>query len=184
MAFVITGSPGVGKHTIAQKVADRRNLEVLDLSQVAAKPGLAEKKGEALDVDAEKLRNALRGAVSKNTLVVGHLAPYVISRRQAEMVVVLRRSPYKLDCVYKKRGYSKPKRTENQGSEILGIVAHDAMDRFGREKIIQVDTSNRSVTETVRIVSGAITGGAQSDEVDWLEAVNSRGDMRRFFPTD
>jgi len=184
MAFVITGSPGVGKHTVARKVADQRGLEILDLSRVAAGSAAAEEAGGTLDVDAGKLRDILRGRISKDTLVVGHLAPYVIGRRQAELAVVLRKSPYKLDRVYRRRGYSESKRTENQGGEILGIIAYDAAARFGREKVVQVDTSNRSVMETVRVVGSAIAGGARSEEVDWLEAVNSRGDMGRFFPTD
>ena len=43
MAFVITGNPGVGKHTIAQKIADQENLVILDLNKIAIKSNIAEK---------------------------------------------------------------------------------------------------------------------------------------------
>ncbi len=184
MAFVITGNPGVGKHTIARRVADQRGLKTLDLNQIAVRSGIAERAGETLDVDVEILRNVLGGEVSENALVVGHLAPYVVDRSQVELAVILRKNPYKLDHTYKRRGYSESKIIQNQGSEILGIIAHDATARFGQEKTVQIDTSDRPVGETVRMVGDAMEGNPRQDAVDWLGMVSCRGDMGRFFPTD
>ncbi len=184
MAVVITGNPGVGKHTIARKIADRRSLETVDLGRIAVRSGVVENAGGALEVDTEKLESMLRGRVSKNTLVVGHLAPYVVGKSQVELAVILRRDPYKLDCTYKRRGYSRSKTVQNQGSEILGIIAHDAIAAFGQEKAVQIDASNRSVGETVKMICDAMDGSPHWDAVDWLGMVSSRGDMGRFFPTD
>ena len=48
-------------------------------------------------------------------------------------MIILRKNPYKLEKVYEARRYSKEKIKENLGSEILGIIAHDAISEFGTE---------------------------------------------------
>ena len=55
MSIVITGNPGVGKHTITQKVADRLKLPVLDINATAKDSGLFEENEGTNDVDVEKL---------------------------------------------------------------------------------------------------------------------------------
>ena len=42
--------------------------------------------------------------------------------------------------MYKERNYSEIKIKENTGSEILGIIAHDAIEKF-EEKAFQIDVS-------------------------------------------
>lgn len=185
MAFVITGSPGVGKHEVARRLAAALDLETVDLSRAAAGPGVAERSADgALDVDVGRLADAVRGSVSGRSLVVGHLAPHVLARSQVGAAVVLRRSPYRLDGTYRERGYPEPKRMENLGSEILGVVAYDAVGRFGADRVTQIDTTDRSAGEAAGIARDALRGaGVPGDRVDWLGLVGSRGDMDRFFPT-
>ncbi len=182
MAIVITGCPGVGKHTVAKEVGEMRGMDVLDINQVATVSGMAEEVDGEIEVDVERLGDYMAD-IAKDVLVVGHLAPHVMSREQVETAVVLRKNPYKLDHIYRARGYPEAKRIENQGSEILGVVMYDSITKFGREKTIQVDTSSRSVRETAGIVNEVISGKVPDDRIDWLEMVSSAGDIGRFFPT-
>ena len=69
-----------------------------------------------MDVDIKKLKQTLKN-FSKKSIIVGHLAPYVISKTKTKMIIVLRKSPYKLLSIYKKRKYSKEKISENLGSK-------------------------------------------------------------------
>lgn len=119
---------------------------------------------------------------SKNSILVGHLAPYVISPKNVEMTVVLRKSPYKLQSIYKKRKYTKKKSLENIGSEILGIIYHDAVQEFGRKNTLQIDTSGKSISATVKKVESIFNGSKVEDNVDWLQLVLKKGDMQKFFP--
>ncbi|HLC09593.1 MAG TPA: AAA family ATPase, partial [Nitrosopumilaceae archaeon] len=82
MSKVITGSPGVGKHTISNRLAKRLNLKLIDINKVAIESGIFEQKNESFDVDVKKLKKMLVKKITKNSLVVGHLAPYVISQKQ------------------------------------------------------------------------------------------------------
>ncbi len=184
MAIVLTGNPGVGKHTLSEKIAKSQNLTILDLNETAIQNKIVEPSKETLDVDVKKLQNIIKEKISKDTLVVGHLAPYVLAKRQAETVIVLRKNPYKLDSIYRKRKYSKQKRIENQASEILGIIAHDSIKKFGYKKIIQIDTSKRSIRETVNVINNALSGHRVEDVIDWLALVYAKQDTERFFPTN
>ena len=106
MSIVITGNPGVGKHTIAEKIAQRLELSIIDINKIARDSGLFEENEDVNDVDTEKLKKILAQRISKNSLIVGHLAPYVLEKNQVKIMIVLRRSPYELIRVYKNRKYS------------------------------------------------------------------------------
>ena len=40
MAIIITGNPGVGKHTVAKSVAKILNYKILDINKIAIESGL------------------------------------------------------------------------------------------------------------------------------------------------
>lgn len=183
MSKVITGSPGVGKHTISNRLAKRLNLKLIDINKVAIESGIFEQKNESLDVDVKKLKKMLAKKITKNSLVVGHLAPYVISQKQVDTVVVLRKNPYKLASIYKKRKYSYGKSIQNLGSEILGVSLYDAISAFGSDKTFQIDTTNKSVSTVVKKIESFFANGIlEEDEVDWLGLISERNDLKRFFP--
>ena len=179
--IVITGNPGVGKHTVAKKLCSNLGLDLIDLNEVAIKNRIYEKKGTTLDVDVGKLEKIVKKIAKKKSLVVGHLAPYVLSKKQVGVAIVLRRSPYKLTSVYKKRKYSKKKANENLGSEILGVTAYDAITKFGANKVFQVDTTSHTVTNTINKIKSILKKKGSGDNVDWLHLVTKNKDLAKFF---
>ncbi|MDH3313982.1 MAG: AAA family ATPase [Nitrosopumilus sp.] len=180
MSIVITGNPGVGKHTIAEKIAKRLELSIIDINKIARDSGLFEENEGVKDVDTEKLKKILAQKISENNLIVGHLAPYVLEKNQVKIMIVLRRSPYDLIAVYKNRKYSEEKIKENTGSEILGIIAHDAISRF-EEKIVQMDITGKTIQEGEEKVIGLISSNEGNEKVDWLDVVIKNNDLRKFF---
>jgi adenylate kinase len=178
---IITGNPGTGKHTLARIVAKKLGLELIDINKVAIDKKIFEKRNETVDVDARKLKKILDKKTSK-ALLVGHLAPYVVSRNKVEIAIVLRRSPYELEGVYTKRKYNNAKLIENLGSEILGITYYDTIKKIGRNKTFQLDVTNKSIaTITKKIESLFLKDKIKGDKVDWLALVLKKGDLQRFF---
>lgn len=179
---MITGNPGTGKHTVSSRLAEDLGYTILDLNQIAIKHGIFEKKDSTRDVDTKKLARLVKKLITKNTIIVGHLAPYVVERSQIKLAVILRKNPYKLITIYKKRNYSKKKQTENAASEILGIIVHDSIKKFGLSKSRQIDNSNLTITQTVNKVKLALKKKSKSDHVDWLGMVAKKNDFAKFFP--
>ena len=181
MSYVITGNPGVGKHTIAKEISEKLHLPIIDINIIAQDFGLFEISEDTNDVDVTKLEKIIREKIPYPVLFVGHLAPYVLSSDKIKKVIVLRKNPYNLIPIYKKRGYSKEKIKDNLGSEVLGIILHDAIAQFGSEKTLQIDVSLQSIQETIKKVIDAIKGETKSDEVDWLTTITEKNDLKEFF---
>lgn len=168
---VITGGPGVGKHTAARELARAAGAPLVDLNRAAAECGAV--RGGEVDTGV-LLESAAR--IPQDAVVVGHLAPYAVP--PGCRAAVLRRDPYELLEVYRRRGYGAAKAAQNCAAEILGVTAHDARRWFGPERTIQIDTTRRSPREAARMAAEAVPPG---DEVDWLGMVAGRGGLSSFF---
>ena len=191
MSIVITGSPGVGKHTIAKEIERTWKIsELIDINKIAIDAGLVEQGQDAFDVDVNKLKKHLEPIVSdiprlhsmgRTGVVVGHLAPYVMDGEYGNPCIVLRKNPYKLLDIYKKRGYTEKKMKDNLGSEILGIITNDAINNFGREKTFQVDTSDHTPKELAVRIYDIYCGKDNGDNIDWLQLIQEKNDLKKFF---
>ena len=191
MSIVITGSPGVGKHTIAKEIERTWKIsELIDINKTAIDAGLVEQGKDALDVDVNKLKKYLEPIVSdiprlhsmgSTGLVVGHLASYVIDVKHAHPCIVLRKNPYKLLDIYKKRGYTENKMKDNLGSEILGIITNDTITNFGQDKTFQIDVSESTPKAVVSRIDNIINRNDAGDNIDWLPLIQEKNDFKTFF---
>jgi adenylate kinase len=187
--LVITGNPGVGKHTSAKIIAEMINAEIIDINQVAIDNNATGKRTDlGLDVDVKRLVRLLEKMLKtkkRDLVIVGHLAPYVLKPAGISLVAVLRRSPYELEKTLKKRGYSVDKVRENVASEILGTSLYDSLKTFGKRKVAEFDTTGKSPEETADEILTTLQKNTKSKPkllgIDWLILVSEKGDMRRFF---
>jgi len=180
MSIVITGNPGVGKHTITKKISQKMNFPIIDINIIAKNSDIIEKNGDTNDVDTQELTNILREMKLDEKIIVGHLAPYVLEKNQVKLIIILRRNPYHLESVYKERNYSEIKIKENIGSEILGVITHDTIEKF-EEKAFQIDVSEKNIEEVVEKVLEIIFKKGNNEEVDWLNLVTKNNDLEKFF---
>lgn len=188
LRFVITGNPGVGKHTTAKIIAEKINADIIDINDVAIDNNATGKKTDlGLDVDVKRLVRLLEKQLKaeRDLVIVGHLAPYVLKPVGISLVAVLRRSPYELEKTLKKRGYSADKVRENVASEILGTSLYDSLKTFGKRKVAEFDTTGKTPKETADEILAALQKKSKSKSkligIDWLNLVSEKGDMRRFF---
>ena len=91
IVLVLTGNPGVGKHTVSKKLAEILDYEIVDVNKEAVKVGM-QKQSDSIDVDVEKTQKMLKDKISDKSLIVGHLAPFVVSKDLVSKVLFLERT--------------------------------------------------------------------------------------------
>ena len=181
--LVITGNPGVGKHTTAFELKKILDLVLIDINDLAVQHH-AFLQTPNLEIDSRKIAAIIESKLgeSQRTVIVGHLAPYVLKKEWIDLTIVLRRSPYAILSTLESRNYSAEKIRENVASEILGVILYDSVQCFGKEKIAELDTTQTTSTEICEKIISLIKDntGRKIGVVDWLSLVNERGDVGRF----
>ena len=182
MNLIITGNPGVGKHTTANLLKKQFvSYQILDISEFAIERNLGEKINDGIEIDTIKLKDEIQKMITDNSLIVGHLAPYVFEESKIDLVIVLRKNPYDLLEIYKQREYQDSKIKENAGSEVLGIIANDSIKSFGKEKTFEIDATGKMPEKIVEEITQIIKNKKGKTAVDWLTLVEEKNDMSRFF---
>jgi adenylate kinase len=180
----ITGNPGVGKHTVTDLLSKKiKNSKIIDINKIIISNQAFNL--ETFEADLKKTRSFLLKELindNDNVIIVGHLLPYIIKRNELDFIAILRRSPYSLIEIYKKRKYSNKKIHENIISEILGICFYDNLKVFGKKKISEIDTTFDDPEESVKkiIYNYDYKSKRQIGVVDWLDLIYKNGDAEKF----
>lgn len=192
MKVVITGTPGVGKHTIAESLSTiMGKIPILDINGIILSENLltttSENDDNNKEVDIQKSYEFLTLLLSKdkfqNSIIVGHLAPYVINSQIVDLVVILRRSPYELKKIYQKRCYSDSKTRANINAEILGILSYDASKNFDFSKLSELENSSNLLPSSVAQSIYDMCLNAKSRSfgfIDWLSLIQSDSEMLKY----
>ncbi|HDJ89152.1 MAG TPA: AAA family ATPase, partial [Thermoprotei archaeon] len=175
----ITGTPGVGKTSVAMLLAKRLNLKIISMHNVAI--NICKKKYikdfQSYEVDPIDLRNAIESLVKNidNTVIVeGHIVEGVPSSLVFR-VIVLRTHPKILEKRLRSKKYSEQKIRENILCEILDYVLIQCLKFFDRGIVCEVDTTNQTVEETVNIVEDILSknscGKYSVGKIDWISTL-------------
>ena len=180
--LVITGNPGVGKHTIAELFLKYdTSYQMFDISKFAIEKGFGEQLDDGIEIDTVKTKNEIQKVDLEKSLIVGHLAPYVLDESDIDLVIILRKNPYDLIEIYKKRSYRDSKIKQNTGSEILGVIANDSITSFGKEKSFEIDATNKTPEIILEEIQNIINNQKGGDMVDWLRLVEEKNEINKFF---
>lgn len=190
MKIILSGTPGVGKHTIAITLSSFFNkVTIVDINKIILSEGLlipSKKRGNH-NVDIQKSFDFLTLLLSKkeyqDSIIVGHLAPYVIDPLLVDLAVILRRSPYELRKIYEDRSYSQTKISDNIVAEILGIISYDALKNFEFSKLseLEIATSVLPSLSAQKIVNMYMDKKQRSfGNIDWLPLIQNDPDMLKF----
>ncbi len=162
MIISITGTPGVGKTTVAKRLAKRIGYRYVDLVRFIKKNNIYEgydKKRKAIIVDEKKLKKLK----FEDAVIDGHLSHFIPS----DLIIVLRLDPKELERRLKRRKYSSEKIKENVEAEILDVIYYEALKNG--KNVFQINATNRKTEEVVEIILKILKGKkVKSDAVNWL----------------
>lgn len=144
MRIAITGTPGVGKTSTAQKVSKILGLTHVNISEIAGDMGAVitkEKDTSVVNIDILKEKLDI-----DNIIIDSHFAEVF----DVDFVFVLRCEPKVLYKRLKKREYTKEKIKENVMAEILDYCLVNSLEYHDPEKIFEI--CNNFVKEIISIV--------------------------------
>ena len=181
-ALVITGTPGVGKHTIAKNLSHVLNYKIIDINKIILQSKIYEENNleHTLDVDVSLLAELLKKESLEKSIIIGHLAPYVLDPNKIGRIIIIRRNPYELISIYQHRKYVSKKIFDNLGAEVLGIITYDSITKFGSKKICQIINSGK-IDQIIKKIIKCSKGKMKLDNIDWLPLIANNNDLEKFF---
>jgi adenylate kinase len=180
---LITGTPCVGKTSVARLLASRLNALYVNLTELAVNEnlvsGVDEERGSVV-VDEVRMQRKISGIIEKagkDVVVDGHYAASVVPKRFVTYAFVLRRDPVELRGFMEKAGLSGRKLWENLAAEILDVCLVDVLRFYGKEKVCELDVTGKSVEEVVNEILDVLAGRVKCrvGVVDWLGKLESDG---------
>ncbi|KAG6868086.1 hypothetical protein C0993_007665 [Termitomyces sp. T159_Od127] len=151
--IVITGTPGTGKSTHAQILANESPLplEHINVGEWVKERGLYEdfdQEWQSYTVDEDRLIDELEPIVSNGGVILDWHTCEAFPERWADLVVVLRCDHTKLWERLEKRGYPLKKIQENNEAEIMQVVLDEARSSYPREIVVELSSEGMTDLES------------------------------------
>jgi len=187
--ILITGTPCVGKTSVARELALRLDALYINLTEFSKKYNLAMGEDEMRHttvIDENKMRQKLAETINiteKSSIVVdGHYSPAVTPKGKVTLVFVLRRNPIELHKIMVKNGFKDQKLWENLASEILDSCLVDALQAQNREKVCELDVSGKPVAGIVNDILAVLDGckKCRVGGIDWLGMLEQQGKIDEY----
>lgn len=182
--ILITGTPCVGKTTIARQLSKELNALYVNLTEFAEKENLAigkDEKRKTIIINEDKMRKKTREILDKteksNIIIDGHYAAAVVPKSRVTRIFVLRRNPVELRDFMEKCGFQGPKLWENLASEILDVCLVEALRMHEKEKICELDVTGKTAENVVAEILAVLASRKKCRVgcVDWLGMLETQG---------
>ena len=161
--YALTGTPGTGKTSLS-KLLDEK---VISLSEYYEKASAGKTESGEWVVDIKKLDSLLEN--NNCNIFEGNFAHKLY---KVEKIIVLRCDPLILEKRLENRNYTKEKIRENMEAEAIGIIFSESLKYVGKDNIIQIDNGNKTLKETVEIVTKYINDNIKvEEEIDYSERI-------------
>lgn len=166
MECALTGTPGVGKTTVAE-LLQKEGYDVLDLNAFIKNHDLSggqdEERG-AINVNIRLLREKYKEKKSEPDIVEGHLSHYL----ELSPAIVLRCAPPELKERMKEKGWPESKIEENAEAEAVDVILMEALDLC--DEVYEVDTTGKGPEEVVDHLKEIFEGDTEDytpGSIDW-----------------
>jgi len=183
--IVIGGTPGSGKTSVTSALAESLGVKAIQLGKLSEEKGCIKDFDKPRDtgiVDEDCLVEAIIDVIDArddSLIIEGHYIDLVPSS-EVKIAVILRTHPEILKKRLTERNYSVDKIEENVESEVFGVCQMDAIQAFGEDIVIEIDTSEVSVDDVVSTIIRNLDKMSQPLRFDWMSLLEEEGRLDDF----
>ncbi len=170
MLIALTGTPGTGKSSVAERLRDR-GYRVATVVELAEKYDcIIDEEGGEFIIDVE----GLAARLDFDGIVESHLSHFM----KPDLAIVLRCHPAVLKERLRGRGWSEEKLLENVEAELLDVILVEALEHA--KEVYEIDTTRMGIEEVANAVEAIIRGDEEvrkrfkPGRIDWLSELEDR----------
>ena len=152
----VTGTPGTGKSTATDLLADEYDVIHLN-DRIKGNDDLWTERDDERDTLVADLDAVADHLGDWTGVLDSHLAHHF----EVDRVVVLRCHPETVERRLRERGESAATAAENAESEALDVILSEAVAAHGMENVYEVDTTDRDPEAVADAVRDAIAGAVE-----------------------
>lgn len=143
--ILVTGTPGVGKSTLCQKLAEISGLQWIEISKIAVENNCLEEYDETYQcpiLDEDKLLDGLEETMGKGGNIVDYHSCEMFPERWFDIVFVLRTDNTTLYDRLVNRGYTGRKLEDNIDCEIFQTILDEANESYDTSIVHELTSVN------------------------------------------
>lgn len=187
--ILITGTPCVGKTTVAKELVERLNGVYVNLTELAKKYSLIlgeDEERHTTLIDEDKMRakiaEVIDSAQKTSVIVDAHYAAAIVPKTMVTRVFVLRRNPVQLKKCMMKCGFKDQKLWENLASEILDVCLVEALREQDKGKVCELDVTEKTIQEIVEDILAILENRkkCRAGGIDWLGMLEREGKLEEY----
>ncbi|KAI6793460.1 P-loop containing nucleoside triphosphate hydrolase protein [Hortaea werneckii] len=141
--IIITGTPGVGKTTHCQQLAQNSGLHHLDVNAVVRQHNIGESSNDPDDpntkiVDEDRLLDCIENDLEEGGQIIDWHACDLFPPSMIDLCCVIRCDNQMLYDRLKQRNYDDKKLQENMDCEIMEVLLQEARDAYDEEMVVEL----------------------------------------------
>ncbi|KAL2266531.1 hypothetical protein VTJ83DRAFT_5883 [Remersonia thermophila] len=149
--IIITGTPGTGKTSHSELLAERTGLKHLSINDVVKEKECHEgwdDEYQSWIVDEDKLLDAIEDEVKQGGYIIDWHACDLFPKSWIDLVVVLRVDTATLYDRLTERKYPEVKLQENMDAEIMEVLLQEAKEAYDEEIVVELQSTTADEMES------------------------------------
>ena len=163
MKVAITGTPGVGKTTVAAMVSDLTGWPLIDINKLLTTDFVIEKDvdRDSFMVDIERAASEIK--LPEDCVLDGHLSHFF----PVDFVIVLRCRPKELQMRLESKVWAQAKIEENIEAEAMDMISDES--RKLHKNVADIDTTGDIPKTTAGRVVNTVSGKLPAKRLNFLQ---------------
>lgn len=172
----ITGTPGVGKTTIARKLSQKLDYQYFSINEFVNENKIYNGIENASKiVNLEELNQNIKSKIDNEKVIIdGHLSHKI---EIVDIIIILRTHPLKLIERLKNRrkedksNYTNEKIQENIEAEMTGIITSQVKNQNQEKTSLEIDTTDKQPRKVVIEINELLKHNKtmKNESIDWLK---------------